>query len=64
MEITNAPASTHFDPIRGVADNGSVTFRSGAGREIKVLVSALGRVRLCSPAGASHVPGYDTGGCP
>jgi Tfp pilus assembly protein FimT len=64
VEMTGAPASTRFDPVRGVADNGTVTLRSGAGREIRVAVSALGRVRLCSPAGSAHVPGYATEGCP
>ena len=46
-----------FDPFRGTARNGTIVTKS-ANHEVRVVVSRLGRVRLCSPAGASKVPGY------
>ncbi|TNG02136.1 MAG: prepilin-type N-terminal cleavage/methylation domain-containing protein [Gammaproteobacteria bacterium] len=55
-----ASAETEFDYVRGTANNGTVTLRSNDGYEIQVRVSLIGRVRLCSPAGDTHVSGYAT----
>lgn len=43
--------TTHFNALRGTADNGSVTFQSSTGKQARAIVSTLGRVRLCSPSG-------------
>ena len=47
---------TDFDPVRGTAKNGHITLR--AQRDLSVVVSALGHVSLCSPAGARYLGGY------
>lgn len=46
-----------FEPARGTAKNGTVTMSSDAG-EIQIRVSTLGRILICSPAGANKVGGY------
>lgn len=52
-----------FEPVRGVADNGRVTLLSASGLETRVLVSILGRIRVCSPAGATQLAPYPDAGC-
>lgn len=52
-----------FEPLRGVADNGRVTLLSASGLEARVLVSILGRIRVCSPAGATQLAPYPDAGC-
>ncbi|MGL6070165.1 GspH/FimT family pseudopilin [Craterilacuibacter sp.] len=52
-----------FEPLRGVADNGRVTLLSPGGLETRVLVSVLGRIRVCSPAGAARLAAYSDQGC-
>ncbi len=47
---------TDFNPIRGTAKNGHITLRGE--RDITIIVSALGRVSLCSPAGTRYLHGY------
>ena len=51
---------TRFDPARGTAmgTNATVRLRSPSGREVRVIASNIGRVRVCSPAGDASVPGY------
>lgn len=51
---------TRFDPARGTAmgTNATVWLRSPGGKEVRVIVSNMGRVRMCSPAGDASVPGY------
>jgi type IV fimbrial biogenesis protein FimT len=51
---------TSFTPLRGTADNGTVIFESARGKEIRVIVSTMGRIRSCSPSGSENVPGYLT----
>ncbi|MBK1723268.1 type IV pilin [Thiocystis violacea] len=48
---------TTFEPRRATAINGSLLLTSARGSSLKVLLSRLGRVRLCSPTG--DLPGYD-----
>lgn len=50
------PPRTRFEPRRATAQLGSLTFASAGGGELRVVLSLLGRVRLCAPAGS--VPGY------
>ncbi len=56
-----APASVTFNGVRGtvpLAEVGNIVLQSGLGRQLQIEVNALGRVRLCSPAGAGAVGGY------
>lgn len=46
--------AARFSPLRGLARAGHVRFRSPGGRSLTVVVSALGRIRLCS----DDLPGY------
>lgn len=48
---------TSFDPMRGTADSGSVTFTSAGGYSAEVTVNGLGRVTLCSDDPALGYPG-------
>ncbi|WP_303907629.1 GspH/FimT family pseudopilin [Thiohalomonas denitrificans] len=61
-----AGTQLQFDPTRGTVNQaGHVYLESPDGRQLRVIVSLLGRVRLCSPAGATtHVSGYPTADCP
>ncbi|MEN8762927.1 MAG: GspH/FimT family pseudopilin [Thiogranum sp.] len=43
----------HFSPLRGTASADSFALRNGAG-ELRVIVSPLGRVRVCSTGGRRH----------
>lgn len=47
-----------FDPVRGTASSGQVNLESSNGSLLRVAVSLLGRVTLCSPDGS--VDGYGT----
>lgn len=54
-------SATRFDPISGttLGTNVTVTLQSPGGKEIKVIVSNVGRVRTCSPTtSAAKVAGY------
>lgn len=57
MDI-DEPASLTFDGVRGTltGTEGGVSFSSAQGRQLRVEVNVLGRVRLCSPDGS--VGGY------
>ncbi len=70
--FTNDPlAETSFEPMRGLAQaptpgaainkNGFVRFTSD-NYELRLDLSLLGQVSLCSPAGATYLAGYDE--CP
>jgi len=57
--VAGAPPQITFDAVRGtvpIAEAGSILLQSGLGRQMQIQVNALGRVRLCSPAGS--VGGY------
>ena len=49
--------ATRFEPRRATADNGSLTLTASQGMALRVVLSRLGRVRLCAPA--KDVPGYE-----
>ncbi len=53
-------ARTVFEPRRATATNGSLILSSARGSSLKIILSRLGRVHLCSPTG--DVPGYDACG--
>lgn len=50
-----AHAAVLFSPVRGGATAATFVLRNPYG-EARVIVSPLGRVRLCSPGGGSHPP--------
>lgn len=67
VRMTEAPAfsnpspntETRFEYVRGTAKAGTVVMKSPGGREIRITVSLLGRIRLCSPSDAArNVAGY------
>jgi type IV fimbrial biogenesis protein FimT len=51
---------TTFDPMDGTAGNGTIRLVSGEGVEARVVVSRLGRVRVCT----SNSETYGLEGCP
>lgn len=63
VKIIAKPASgkMSFSPLRGTADNGTITMESARQRQMSAIVSGLGRIRLCSPTDTSqNVPGYQS----
>ncbi|MBV1786686.1 GspH/FimT family pseudopilin [Marinobacterium sp. D7] len=63
MSASSVAGSTiTFDPKRGtLAPAGSIFFTNGSGNQMRIVMSLLGRVRLCVPSG-SNVSGYPA--CP
>ena len=56
IDTTFTGDNTGFDPFRGIStDSGSVVFRSG-GYSTRIVVSGLGRVRICSDDDALGYP--------
>ncbi len=54
-----AGTSTSFNARLGAASvGGTAIFQSAAGNEARVVVSLVGRVRRCSPAGAGYISYY------
>lgn len=51
-------ASTTFTPLRGAASTGHLQFTTQSGLDMGAVVSAFGRVRLCSDTG------FDLADCP
>jgi len=51
---------TRFEPLRATAvgTNVTVTFSTASGKEVRVIVAPIGRIRSCSPDGPSHVIGF------
>lgn len=47
---------TSFEPRRATAGNGSMTLTATPGASLRVVLSRLGRVRICAPA--DDIPGY------
>ncbi|HEY0964046.1 MAG TPA: GspH/FimT family pseudopilin [Pseudomonadales bacterium] len=47
-----------FDPIRGTSSNGNVNLEGSTGNQLRVAISRLGRVAVCSPDGS--VDAYGT----
>lgn len=58
VSISGMASSFSFNPLRGKADSGTTKFQSADNEKLHVVVSGLGRVRLCSPSGAGKVNGY------
>jgi len=61
IKITNVTFGSDqakFDYVRGTAKAGSIKLESANGYRLKVVTGLIGRVRMCSPAGPTHVAGY------
>lgn len=53
-------AITLFDPLRGLAQAGTVTLQSARGTRVEIRVSILGRIRICTPADGPRLAGFAT----
>lgn len=51
-------ADFSFDNVRGTVNGGNVTLNSARAKETKVVLSGLGRIRICSTSGTANVSGY------
>lgn len=62
VSATASRVSTRFDPLNGTTfgSNATVRLTSGSGRELRIVISNVGRIRTCSPGGAAHVSGFST----
>lgn len=62
IEITGSTIGGNdleFDNVRGLPDGGGdLTFQNEEGQEVKLRLSQLGSVNLCSPSGTSNIPDY------
>jgi type IV fimbrial biogenesis protein FimT len=60
MAIASFSSGTQitFNPIRGTSTSGQINLESSNGRQLRVAVSLLGRVEICSPDGSAY--GYET----
>lgn len=47
-----------FTPQRGTASSGNAQVQSSGGLQVRVVVTGMGRIRLCSPSGSGNVGGY------
>lgn len=57
VTISTGSTNTSFDPVRGTAAGRTITLQSGDW-EVDVVISSLGRVRTCTPAGEASL-GFD-----
>lgn len=62
IRMTNTSFEIVFSRLRGTLAGvgNTVVLKSPSNLELRVVVSALGRIRMCSPAGAGNVGGYPT----
>lgn len=59
--VLNNPASGamfSFTPSRGTVNSGNAQVQSSLGLQGRVVVSGMGRIRLCSPSGSGNIGGY------
>lgn len=59
----SASADFSFDNVRGTVTAGNVTLDSAKQKQTKVILSGIGRIRICSPAGSTNIAAYSTS-CP
>lgn len=64
VSMGSAASSVAFDYVRGTVIGGiapaAIRMVSEKGRELQVVTSSMGRVRMCSPSGTANVGGYAT----
>ncbi|HWS04027.1 MAG TPA: GspH/FimT family pseudopilin [Gammaproteobacteria bacterium] len=58
LDTSFSSDQTQFDPLRGIANAGSVSLRSARGKTLNIIVSTLGRVRICAPEDSDSPTGY------
>jgi prepilin-type N-terminal cleavage/methylation domain-containing protein len=58
MTTTANPYESQFKFVRGTADVGVIKLVSPSGWEIRVIITALGHISMCSPSGTASVSGY------
>lgn len=60
VALTSAanPLEISFEPVRGTSTGGGIGLASPSGWTINAVISPLGKVDMCSPAGSSYVSGY------
>jgi len=64
MAVSNFSSATtqiRFDPMRGMASSGQIDLQGSNDGHLRIKVSLLGRVSLCSPDGS--VAKYSSSGC-
>lgn len=54
--FSSANTQISFDPVRGTSTSGTINLQSANGRDMRIVVSLLGRPTICSPGG--EVTGY------
>ena len=59
--FTSGNTQLRFDPLRGTSDSGEVLLVSEVGRRLKLKISLLGHIRICSPD--NSVTGYNNVDC-
>jgi len=62
----NATDLRTFEPVLGAANGtqGSAIFRAGNNKDLGVVVSTIGRINICRPAGTTISRYDDSGACP
>lgn len=61
--VSTTAGAVTFDSVRGTANGATIRVKFGTQYQINVVVAPVGRIRLCSPAGAMHVGGYSSVSC-
>jgi prepilin-type N-terminal cleavage/methylation domain-containing protein len=51
-------ADFSFENVRGTVNGGNVTLNSVRAKQTRVVLSGLGRIRVCSTSGTANVSGY------
>jgi len=62
----NAGDTRSFEPVTGSANGtqGTAIFRAGNSKDLGVVLSTIGRVNICRPAGTNISRYQDSGACP
>lgn len=58
--VVTPSANFSFDNVRGTVNSGNIQIVSAQGKQTRVVMTGLGRVRICSPSGTANVPGYSS----
>ncbi|PKG82131.1 hypothetical protein CXF85_14630 [Colwellia sp. 75C3] len=57
----NSNSQITFDPMRGLSDSGEISLISNNGNKLKIKISRLGMIRMCSPD--DSIVGYSSKNC-
>jgi len=58
IDIDNGSNDSTFMSVQGTADGGNIHLKTDGGWELKVIVSGMGRVRICAPVDSTSTMGY------